>query len=148
MTTITLKKRNSATIALPRRKTGKAEAMAVSKPRRQKATHRNATAAAKSGLRWTAAKTSWRVEPLERALFVVVLALFLAVASLFAWTKIETRSAKFGITELKQEQLALEKEREKLLQQIAAYKRPELIMKRAGQNGMQLPESHQVIVLP
>lgn len=85
---------------------------------------------------------------LERLLFFVVLAALVAAAAAYAYVKIETRQARFELTEMKQDQLFLIKERERLNRQIATYKRLDDIAHRAGAQGLVQPNNNQVITIP
>lgn len=85
---------------------------------------------------------------LERLLFFVVLAALVAAAASYAFVKIETRQARFELTETKQDQLFLIKERERLNRQIATYKRLDDIANRAGARGLVQPNNNQVITVP
>lgn len=85
---------------------------------------------------------------LERLLFFAVLLALVAVAAGYAYVKIETRQARFELTETKQDQLFLIKERERLNRQIATYKRLDDIANRAQARGLVQPNNNQVITLP
>jgi cell division protein FtsL len=151
--TIIRRKQNTASIRLPRQ----AENTRVAKPKVAKRTttqsaRRSAARSLHKGNEAVLAEprigVQGGVRPWERLLFVVVLAAIIVLSSVYVGSKVKARSLRFEMTEMKQEQLGLMKQQERLTQQVTTHKRPEQIEKRARQRGMVTPSSQQIITLP
>jgi|GEM_PF-5174826 len=86
----------------------------------------------------------YHVKPAEKLIFVVALILLIGFACVYVATRVQTRTIRFDIAELKETQIKEMKTREQLTEKIATYKRPELIMKRAESRGMEKAKNNQI----
>ena len=168
MTSYNKKNRKTATISLPKstgkkRKTVKqAKTSAKSHQSSKKVVRKKRSSVAVAGIRTgvkskaktrykktkTAPKstelTRYRVKPAEKMILVVLGVLMVSLICIYVATRIQTRTTRFAIAELKQQQVEQMRVKEKLTKKIAVYKRPELIMKRAAERGMIKAKSKQI----
>lgn len=145
-TLITRRKQNTASIRLPRQ-------TETERPSRGRVTQvregaRSRRKRAEAVLPGALVGSRGRVSHWERVLFASLLTVTVLLACFYIGTKITTTQMRFEMTESKQHEIVLMKERERLQEQVSAHKKPERVEKRARQRGMVTPDSGQIITLP
>lgn len=86
----------------------------------------------------------YQIKPVEKIVFIVSLILIIAFSCIYVATRVQTRTTRFEIADLKKKQIEQMKVKEELTKKISVYKRPEFIMKRATGQGMVKAKSGQI----